>query len=134
MSDAIVDYYLEKKIAFHYIRHSQAPLVVLIGEAVGQEHPVILSNHHRRSWQGRIVIRDGETDDMVWEGEAHVASGQMEVATRLRLASSEQQLLTLHWQIDGEPHRNHYVVGAPPFSYTRYGHWLTILLGNQIVG
>ena len=134
VSDAIVDYYLDKKLAFHYVQRSQAPLVILVGEAVGQEHPVIVSNHRRQSWQGSIMIRDEETQETVWEGEAHVAAGQMEVATRICLASAEPRLLILHWEVDGEPHQNHYVVGTPPFSYARYCRWLTILLGNQIVG
>ncbi len=132
VSDAVVDYYLQKKLAFDYIQRAQSPLLVLIGEpTVDQAYPVIISNHRCEPWQGRIVVRDGETRRVRWEGEAQADPGALAEVARITVNTSSPAVLTLHWSVGEERCRNHYVVGKPPFSYAQYCGWLPHLLKDR---
>lgn len=57
-SDAVVDYYYEKKLAFHYIVNSQKPLCLIIAEANGWTSNVVLANDGGRNFSGEYRIID----------------------------------------------------------------------------
>ncbi len=132
VSDAVVDYYSEKKLAFDYIQTAQQPLLVLIGEPQDMAYPVIISNHRRQSWQGRIVVRDIETRRVLWEGDAEAGPGALVEAARITADASRQTVLALRWSAEGEEVNNHYLVGAPPFAFAQYCGWLPSVLEDRV--
>ncbi len=124
-SDAVVDYYFSKKLAYHYIWRAQRPVLVMLGEpGSGKYLPVIACNDTR--WPAEVRYRVWEAD-----GGAEVAAGQASIPPnqnwqvgRVRTRASDQRLYLIEWETGCQRLGCHYLAGAPPFSLERYRGWL----------
>jgi beta-mannosidase len=132
VSDAVVDYFLQKKLAYYYLAHAQNPLLALVGEPdESGRHPLWISNHQQRGWHGPVQVTDGDSGQSLWEGRVSVDGGELLAVARLEFDPEPARLLLLHWQDGEQTFCNHYVVGRPPFSLTRYRDWLAAILGAE---
>ena len=124
-SDAIVDYYFGKKLAYEYIWRSQRPVALIIGEpGTGLHLPVVICNDTLQSVDVRYEVRDGDSGEVLASGAAHVPANQNWQVARLRTFASDQRLYLLTWEVDGQSYGNHYLVGRPPFALATYQAWL----------
>lgn len=131
ISEALVDYYLVKKLAFLYVRRSQLPMVLVIGEPEGGRYPIWACNDTRDSVSGTYSVRD-----IVGGGE--IKRGNYQAPANLTVEVGDVQfppspgLLLVEWTRDGanRVYKNHYVVGQPPFSYEWYKSHLKLILGD----
>jgi len=124
-SDAIVDYYFSKKLAYHYIWRSQRPVLVMISEAgSGKYLPVIACNDSRQPAEVQYQVRDASSGATVAEGEIHLEPGQTWQATRIRAYTSDQRLFLIEWQVGQQRYGNHYLTGTPPFALDTYRAWM----------
>jgi beta-mannosidase len=124
-SDAVVDYYFSKKLAYHYIWRSQRSVLVMIGEAgSGKYLPVIACNDSRQPADVRYQVRDASGGATVAEGEIHLAPGQTWQAARIRAYTSDQRLYLVEWEVGRQRYGNHYLSGTPPFALDTYRGWL----------
>jgi beta-mannosidase len=153
-SDAVVDYYFGKKLAYHYIRRAQRPVCVFIGEPlqpypgppqrkisvgegddaspirgvrmgeVGRGLPLIASNDSRQAADLHFRVWDADTDQLTAEGEFSLPANQNWQVASIPVEAGEQRLFLIEWQVGGEAYGNHYLYGAPPFSLERYRGWL----------
>ena len=122
-SDAVVDYYYEKKIAFDYIKRSQQPFALMCGEMENWHLPVIASNDTLKEVQGSYTVKDLETEELVLSGHFTVAPNSNAHLGRVPVMYSEKGMLLLEWQIDGENYFNHYLYGMPGFDLKKYKAW-----------
>ncbi len=124
-SDAVVDYYFGKKLAYYYIWRVQRPVCVIIGEpGPGKYLPVVVSNDSRCPAQGTYRVWDAESGETVSVGAFEVPANQNWQVDRIRTYASDQRLYLITWEVDGQTFGNHYLAGHPPFSLERYRHWL----------
>ena len=122
-SDAVVDYYYEKKIAFDYIKRSQQPFALMCGEMENWHLPVIASNDTLKEVQGSYTVKDLETEELVLSVHFTVAPNSNAHLGRVPVMYSEKGMLLLEWQIDGENYFNHYLYGMPGFDLKKYKAW-----------
>lgn len=116
-SDAVVDYYFVKKLAYHYLRRAQQPVCVVVGESAGEKyHPVVLCNDTRGAAEVTYRIWNGETEETVSEGTFNCPANQNWQVGRIRSFASGRRLLLIEWRVGGVRYVNHYLEGAPPFS------------------
>ncbi len=124
-SDAVVDYYFSKKLAYHYIWRSQRPVLVMLGEAgSGKYLPVIACNDTNRPADVQYCVREAGSGETVSQGQIHLPAGQTWQAYRIRGYASDQRLYLIEWQVGEEHFGNHYLSGTPPFDLERYREWL----------
>ncbi len=124
-SDAIVDYYFSKKLAYHYIWRSQRPVLVMLGEpGSGKYLPVIACNDTNSPADVRYSVTDAASGKPVSQGEIHLDPNQTWQADRIRGYASDQRLYLIEWQVGGTTFGNHYLSGTPPFSLETYRGWL----------
>ena len=127
-SDAVVDYYFGKKLAYHYIRRVQTPVCVIVGEpGAGKYLPVIVSNDSRRPAEVRYRVWDADSGATAVEGVFNAPANQNWQVGRIRTYASDQRLLLISWEADGHAGGNHYLTGWPPFSLARYREWLPLI-------
>lgn len=127
-SDAIVDYYFGKKLAYQYIKRVQRPVCLVIGEAgPGKYLPVVVCNDSREQAEGSYEIKDGDTGDVLAAGDFRVPANQNWQVARLRTFASDQRLYLATWTIGNVVYGNHYVAGLPPLSLERYRSWLALI-------
>ena len=123
-SDAVVDYYFGKKLAYWYIRRVQPPVCVMLGDARSDKYlPVIVANDTRQDAAVRFeVARPG--GDVLCAGEMTIPAAQNWQLGRIRTYAGERRLYLLRWETGGEAFGNHYIAGSPPFSLDDYRGWL----------
>ncbi len=128
-SDAVVDYYFGKKLAYWYIRRVQRPVCVMLGEPGRDKYlPVIAANDTLQDAALRFEV-SGIDDEILCTGEMTIPALQNWQVGRIRTYASEKRLYLIHWAIDGKAFGNHYISGTPPFTQGDYRDWLGHIAG-----
>ncbi|MBR0144312.1 MAG: hypothetical protein IJM21_09090 [Clostridia bacterium] len=125
MSDAVVDYYYEKKLAYRYIKRAEAPFTLLMDEMHDWHYDLIAANDSMETRRGSFRAEDIETGEVFAEGRYDVGPNENKVIAGIRLMYSDQRMLLLTWKEDGgEEGFNHYLCGMPGFDFESYRRWL----------
>lgn len=122
-SDAVVDYYFNRKLAFDYIRRSQKPLQVILGEWTDWGHRVIVTNDTLAPVKGSVTVSDADTGETLFDGNFEVPANANAEAGRFDLPNGEQRLLLLRFEAGTLSGANHYLTGHPPYSLEQYLGW-----------
>lgn len=120
MSDAVVDYYFKKKLAYEYIKRSQEPFILAFGELEGTTHNLYACNDTLKSVSGTYRVTDAETDDLVCEGSFTVAENTSSVIRTLYGEYQEKRMFVIEWKTDSFTGKNHYLCGYVPFDFEKY--------------
>ena len=134
MSDAVVDYFFRKKLAYAYIRRAQAPLALLLGEMRDWNHTLLAANDTLETVRGACTVSDIETGAVLWEGDFLAPPNRTTPLADLRMFYSEQRMLLIRWTANGKRGFNHYLCGMPPFSFAKYKLWLAKLQAVEAEG
>jgi len=124
ISDALVDYYFGKKLAYHYIWRVQRPVCVMVGEPESWSVPVVVDNLTLKDAAGSFKVWDADTGEVLLEGEFRVPANRNRELGRIGVFRGEQRLFLISWEVGGERFGNHYLLGSPPFSLEKYEVWL----------
>jgi len=133
-SDAVVDYYFARKLAYWYIRRVQQPVCVVVAEPEDWHCRVIVGNDSRQPARGRCRLVDADSGQVLLDGPFAVDANANAVVGRLRVSRGAQRLWLIDWELEsgqGAPVRggNHYLAGTPPFSFAAYRRWLPQIAG-----
>ncbi len=124
MSDAVVDYYFEKKLAYGYIKRAQAPFTIAAKDIESWGLTVYACNDTLTEKEGTYKIIDADTDSVLAEGSFSVGENRTAALTKLNIFYSEKKMLIFEWEIDGKREFNHYLCGYPPFDFEKYKSWM----------
>jgi len=124
ISDAVVDYYNRKKLAYYFIRKSQADVCAIMDEERNGYHELIVVNDTREISRGTVTVKDAESNRILINEDFSVeVNGKMTISKIPHPGG--QNLWLIEWKLEnGELFRNHYLVGEPPFSFVMYEKWL----------
>lgn len=123
ISDAVVDYYFEKKRAFDSIARVQRPICLMMDELRDWSHRVVLGNDGRVSRLVSYEVRDGETGEIVLSGERVFPANENTCVGEVRVLAGQQRLFLLTWTVDGRRCGNHYITGFPPYDAETMRRW-----------
>ena len=124
-SDAIVDWYFGKKLAWHYLRRAHRPILVMVGEPDDWRCRVVLGNDSRRVTDVMYRLYDADSDETLLEGRAMAPANANVDLGSIPASRGAQRLFLIEWETaEGERGGNHYLLGAPPFDLARYRRWL----------
>lgn len=117
-SDAVVDYYFRKKIAFWYIQAAQQQVCFMMKDDEGE---LILSgvSDMRASTQAAYTVEDALTHEIVLQGEVAV-SGDSSVEVARMAQPKEDHFYILRWSFGETTGCNHYLSFHPPISFDWY--------------
>ena len=122
ISDAIVDYYNSKKLAYYYIRQVQHNVCVMVGDAKEGQHPVVAVNDTREEKTGTVVIRDADSGEPLFSGSFDIpVNGKTVVGYIPR--KEGQAMWLINYSIGKEKYTNHYLAGKAPFKLADYQRW-----------
>ena len=124
ISDAVVDYYGVKKLAWHYIRRVQQPVCLIMDELVDWTHAVVLANDSRESRAVSWRVEDGDTGETLLSGETLSPANENVTVGEIRELAGTQKLYLLRWSMDGVEYANHYLAGFPRFDADRVLRWV----------
>ena len=126
ISDAVVDYYGRKKLAYDYLRRVQADVCAICAEPAAGRQEVVLVNDTLAPVTGCVSVRAAEGAAPLLETAFSIpANGRIVAGTVAE--SATPALYQLAWTVAGRTRRNHYLAGPRPFSLEQYRHWLALL-------
>ena len=119
-SDAVVDYYFNRKLAYHYIKRIQKNVLVQVFDS-----EVIISNYSNKQYSGEFRIYDADSDDVYANGTFEIeANGVLKMPQSID-CEEEQRMLLIEWTLcDGSKGCNHALCGKPYFNLVQYRKWL----------
>jgi beta-mannosidase len=131
MSDAIVDYYYNKKLAYYYVKASQKPFLIAADEINNWNLPIVACNDTLLPILGRVKVSDAETDELLLECDFCAAANTSTRIARIPIFYSEQRYLIIEWEAGEHSGKNHYLCGYPPISFERYKRFLDKYLDKE---
>lgn len=109
IAEAAVDYYLQKKLAFHYLKRSQSPFVICCSEPDPWNSKVVAVNDSCRSASGTFSVT-GENGELL-SGEFSVPPFSSRELGAIRSRRGENALWLIKWLNCGKNGCNHYISG-----------------------
>ena len=123
-SDAVVDYYYRKKLAFTYIRQSQQPVVMMFDEPEAWHIGLYISNVTLDAREVDYQVEDLDSGEVVLSGRCRAEANATAKVDALRMSSGEQKMYLIRWYGKDIAGVNHYLQGTAPFAPERYANWL----------
>jgi beta-mannosidase len=128
VSDAIVDYYGGKKLAYDYIKNVQTDVCVMVGDIRqgNTGHPVVVVNDTRNKQKVEITIIDKDSSRKLLSKTVELEpNGKLNVDELPKVNANE--LWLIEYKVDGKTYNNHYVSYNPPMKFKIYKEWLSKL-------
>jgi beta-mannosidase len=130
-SDAVVDYYFGKKLAYHYIKRVQVPVCIMIDEPDNWHVKVVVGNDSNEDASGTYKIWDADTGKTVLQGNIKSKANENSELGKIRVSGGVQKLFLIEWTIGNDKFCNHYLHGNPPFDLNKYHDWLLKIAAQQ---
>lgn len=122
-SDAVVDYYFDKKLAYNYIRNCQKPILLSFSEPEQGKVTLKAINDTGKKHSIQYKVVDFETSESLAEGTDEVGD-KVESLVELSCLTGEQHFYVITWKAEQESGLNHYLCGKPAFSLEQYRRFL----------
>ena len=123
MSDAVVDYYYDKKKAYNYIKRSMENFFIMSGEIENWGCPIVASNDTLETKKGTYKVSDIETGEVLASGDFEVEPNSNKKLNHINVMYSAKGMFLIEWETDGKKYVNHYLHGFPPFDFKAYTRW-----------
>lgn len=123
LSDAIVDYYYNKKIAYDYIKRSQQPFAIMVSEINNWAVKVVASNDTLKKAKGSFTVKNIEDETVLLRGEFCVNENENSTLGEIPIMYSQKGMLLIEWMINDKRFFNHYLYGYPAFNFNDYRRW-----------
>lgn len=120
MSDAIVDYYFTKKLAYSYVKRSQAPFCIIADEIDNWNIKIFACNDTLQEKSGHFTVTDAETNEILLDKDFAAEVNTSTCIGEIPLFYSEHRVLLIRWDVNGESGFNHYLCGYPPIDLNWY--------------
>ena len=115
-SDAVVDYYFTRKLAYAVIKRSQQPLCLMMKEPDENGQITLCAvSDLREDRTVTYTVRDAVTDEVLLSGEVCAKADAVTVIAKME--SRQFAFLLIEWEGDGVTGRNHYLLGKPAYDY-----------------
>ncbi len=125
ISDAVVDYYYDKKLAYDFIKRSQKPFIIMLEEMTAWGHNVVTANNTLKELKGRVKITDLDSKEVFFEADFTTGPNCNKTLGKLPLMYSDKGMFLIEWELaGGEKGFNTYLYGSPKYSLEQYKGWL----------
>ena len=124
ISDAIVDWYFSRKMAYYFIRNAQKDVCALINDAVDGYHPLVVVNDTREGVSGDITVTDVKNGQVVFKGGYEVDPNGRKVIAKIHERNARGIFKITYTGRNGETLGNHYLYGKAPFNLEEYRNLL----------
>ncbi len=123
-SDAVMDYYFGKKLAYEYIKRAQQPFCILVKEPENWANEVVASNDTREPLEVEYSIADADSGAIVLEGQATVKADSVARLGEIPFSHSDRKFYLIHWKSGLGSGKSHYLSGMPTFDFNKYQNWM----------
>jgi beta-mannosidase len=134
ISDAIVDYYYRKKLAYEYVKRVQTDVCAMLSEAEDGVHTVVVVNDTLHPVAGEVEVTDADSGNQLLHAAFTVEPNGKSVAGSVPQVQQPAMWL-IRWKIiNGSAFLNHYLAGDRPVLLEQYRRWLNLLQIPEDIG
>ena len=120
VSDAVVDYYFTKKLAYHYIKRSQNPVCFMFDEPKGNVLDLYGVNDLPEASYAEYTVTNITDDKEVLHGEILLKADSSSKIGSISIKDGEQCFYLIKWTVNGNEYKNHYYTNIINIDYNRY--------------
>ncbi|MDR1630131.1 MAG: hypothetical protein LBS36_07975 [Oscillospiraceae bacterium] len=120
VSDAVVDYYFTKKLAYHYIRRSQQSVCFICSEPQNGTLTLFGVNDLTMAKEARYRVVNVTENLEVCAGSVLLSPESSEGVCEIKIKPGEKSMLLTEWVIDGVRAKNHYMTNAIGLDFAQY--------------
>ena len=123
VSDAIVDYYYVKKLAYHYIKRIQQPVCLMFDEPENGKIRLVGVNDLPKDAVVKYTVKkvtDAAEDPVVMYGQAHISADSSVGIDLLPIEEGEKEFYLIEWEYEGRMYKNHYFTNIINIDYQKY--------------
>ena len=120
ISDAIVDYYYVKKLAYGYIKRSQTPLCLMCDEPKNGVLPLHAVNDGAETKAFSYKVTELSSGRVVSCGDYRVSPDASEVVANIPVENGEKKFYFIEWECDGARGTNHFMTNIKDIDYAEY--------------
>lgn len=125
ISDAIVDYYYTKKLAYDYIKNSQQPLCLMFDEPdENNKLRLVAANEMPQDKTFTYTVTRMNDHCVVAQGNATIEKGGVLTLQTLQADPDKKEMFYITWQCDGETGHNHFINNIRGIGYNTYLQFL----------
>ena len=123
-SDAVIDYYYAKKLAYYVTRRSQQPICLMFREPDGKNMELVGANEHLRDISVSYRVTDITTNRTACEGTVLLQKNQATTIAITDYFPDEMHFYLIEWSYEGKQGKNYYVSGGAPYSFDEYEKYM----------
>lgn len=124
LSDAVVDYYYNKKIAYSFIKRSQEPVALMMKWPKDGSLTLIAANEFLKNIILKYKVTELTKQAVITESETSIGSNGISELYKIQFDEGNNRFYVLEWEYDGKKYINHYISGAVPYDFNKYVAWL----------
>ena len=124
MTEAVVDYYFNKKLAYGYIKRSQAPFAIIADEVSDRKVKIYACNDTLEAKSGEFTVKDGGSGGVLLTSRFSVKENSAVVIANIPVYCSDYKMPIFEWQTEKERGFNHHLCAYPPISLEKYKEFL----------
>ena len=123
-SDAVVDYYYAKKLAYYVIRRSQQPICLMFREPHDGKLELVGANEYLQDTSVSYRVTDMATNTTVCQGTALLTKNQASPIAQTEYFADNMHFYLIEWSYGETNGKNYYVSGNAPYSFDLYEKYM----------
>lgn len=123
ISDAVVDYYFTKKLAYHYIKRSQAPVLLAFDEPENETRLTLYGiNDTIRDVRVSYKITNMTDGKLIAESTGYLTAEKSSSLITIDIEKDEKKFYLIEWEIVGEgiKGKNHFFTNIIDIDFEEY--------------
>lgn len=120
ISDAVVDYYYTKKLAYSYIKRSQAPVCLMFDEPKDGEIQLVGVNDSLHKASVKYTVTDITNNKMIISGSVELGIDGAETLESVAVSETDHVMYLIEWETNGVKYKNHYYTNLKNIDYSSY--------------
>ena len=121
ISDAVVDYYFTKKLAYDFIKNSQQPLCLMFDEPdENNKINLFVANEIPQDKTFSYKVTRINDNVVVCSGESPVEASGILQLDAVTVDPDKKEMFLIEWEFDGNTYRNHFINNIRGIDYDTY--------------
>ena len=126
VTEAVIDFYGNKKLAFEVIKRSQKPFTFSVKTDSENRLILVALNDKNKDVSVDYTVSDGETGEVVKSGKVVSKAGENKELGFINVNAFDKRLLLIKFDGD-ESGFNHYITGNPTYETEKVTGWYKII-------
>jgi beta-mannosidase len=123
-SDAVIDYYYARKLAFYIIKRSQQPVCLMMREPENGMMTLVGANEYREAKELSYRVYDLADQTVVAQGKTLLAGNCASEICKILEKTDKLHFFLMEWEADGVQGKNYYVQAKAPYDFDEYDRYM----------